>query len=127
KHIAKGRKNISDLGLQKSSAKLLPKDTILFSSRAPIGYVAIAINEISTNQGFKNILPSPFFVSAYVYYFLKFKRGYIESQASGTTFKEISLSKMQQIPLLLPPLPEQERIVAKLDKLFTQHEKIKKA
>jgi len=66
KYIGKGRKNISIEGLNKSSARLLPKGTILFSSRAPIGYVAIAKNELATNQGFKNLIPSKFIFNEYV-------------------------------------------------------------
>ena len=58
-YISRGKKNITELGLEKSSARLLPKDTVCLSSRAPIGYVAIASNPISTNQGFKSFLPSP--------------------------------------------------------------------
>ena len=118
KYISKGRKNITKLGLQKSSARLLPKNSVLFSSRAPIGYVAIAENEVTTNQGFKNLLPSPIYDPSFAYYYLKFKKDYIESQASGTTFKEISGKKLGEIEFVLPPLPEQQRIVARLDAIF---------
>jgi type I restriction enzyme S subunit len=118
KYISRGRKNISKLGLQKSSARLLPINTVLFSSRAPIGYVAIADKEMATNQGFKNLLPSSSFEPSFAYYYLKHKKDYIESQASGTTFKEISGKKLGEIDFILPPLPEQQRIVAKLDAVF---------
>lgn len=125
KYIAKGRKNISTLGLQKSSARLLPKNSVLFSSRAPIGYVAIAKNEITTNQGFKSLIPSPHYDPSFAYYFLKHRKDYIESQASGTTFKEISGKKLGEIQFPLPPLPEQQRIVAKLDALFGHLDSLK--
>ena len=118
KYIAKGRRNITKLGLDKSSAKLLPKDSVLFSSRAPIGYTVIASNPICTNQGFKNLIPNEFYVPSYAYYYLKHSKGYIESQASGTTFREISGKKLGEVPFPLPPLAEQQRIVAKLDSLF---------
>jgi len=118
KYISKGRKNITQLGLKKSSARLLPKDSVLFSSRAPIGYIAIAQNEVSTNQGFKSLLPSSNYDPSFAFYYLKHKTDYIESQASGTTFKEISGKKLGEIHIPLPPLSEQKRIVAKLDAIF---------
>lgn len=68
KFIGKGRKSLSEKGLKSSSAILLPKGTVLFSSRAPIGYVAIAENPVSTNQGFKNLIPSDFIFNEYIYY-----------------------------------------------------------
>lgn len=125
KYISRGRKNITQLGLQKSSARLLPKNSVLFSSRAPIGYVAIAENEITTNQGFKNLLPSPLYDPSFAYFYLKYKRDYIESQASGTTFKEISGKKLGEIEFILPPLPEQQRIVAKLDEIFGHLDRVR--
>ncbi len=118
KYIEKGRRNLTELGLEKSSAKLLPKESVLFSSRAPIGYIVIAKNPISTNQGFKNLLPNKAYDSSFAYYYLKHIKDYAESQASGTTFKELSGKKMGELPFLLPPLSEQHRIVAKLDGLF---------
>lgn len=111
--------------MQKSSARLLPKNSVLFSSRGPIGYVAIAKNEITTNQGFKSLVPSPHYDPSFAYYFLKHRKDYIESQASGTTFKEISGKKLGEIQFPLPPLPEQQRIVAKLDGLFRHLDSLK--
>ncbi|MCK4677764.1 MAG: restriction endonuclease subunit S [Bacteroidales bacterium] len=120
KYIFRGKKNISISGLQKSSAKLLPIGSVLFSSRAPIGYVVIAANEISTNQGFKNLIPSKRVFNEYIYYYLKSAKRLAESLASGTTFKEISAKNFAKIPIPLPPLPEQHRIVAKIEKLFSE-------
>lgn len=114
--ISKGKKNITGLGLEKSSAKLLPPGTVLFSSRAPIGHVVIAEKELTTNQGFKNILPSPMHDPKYLYWYLKSIKSEIEFRASGTTFKEISGTAMGEIEILLPPLKEQKKIVAVLDK-----------
>lgn len=68
-YISHGAKNITELGLEKSSARLMPKNTVLLSSRAPIGYVAIAENDISTNQGFKSFLPSKAYIPHYLYWY----------------------------------------------------------
>ena len=123
KYIAKGKKSITVLGLQKSSAKLMPKGSVLFSSRAPIGYVAIAADELCTNQGFKSIIPGKIIFNEYLYYFLKFAKKQAEDLASGTTFKEISLTNFAKIQIPLPPLVEQHRIVAKIEKLFSNLDK----
>lgn len=116
KLISKGRKSITKSGLKNSSAKLMPKGTVLFSSRAPIGYVVIAANELSTNQGFKNIIPDLNLVTSdFLFYFLKFSKRYIEERASGTTFKEISTTKFSEIPIQLPELEEQKIIVNEIE------------
>ena len=120
KFIAHGARNITRLGLEKSSARLLPKNTVCLSSRAPIGYVAIALNPISTNQGFKSFLPSSFFLPDYLYWYLKGNRNLLESRASGTTFLELSGRKAASIELSLPPLPEQRRIVEHIESLFSK-------
>ena len=119
KYIAKGKRDITELGLKNSSAQLMPAGTVLFSSRAPIGYVAIALNDISTNQGFKSCVPHIMEMNEYIYYFLKSAVRDIENAASGTTFKEISGKAFGQILIPLPPLEEQKRIVAKVDQLMT--------
>ncbi|WP_320113216.1 restriction endonuclease subunit S [Draconibacterium orientale] len=103
KFISKGAKDITDLGLAKSSAKLMPKGTVLFSSRAPIGYVAIAENEISTNQGFKSLVPKPGMCSEFLYYFLKTNVENIEAIATGSTFKEVSGNALKSFYILIPP------------------------
>ncbi len=118
KFISKGKRNLSEEGLKNSSAKILPKGTILFSSRAPIGYVAIAQNEISTNQGFKNLTPNESVISEYVYYYLLGSKNLAEQSASGTTFKEISATAFSNLPIPLPPLSEQNLIVAEIDRRF---------
>ncbi|MDO0944509.1 restriction endonuclease subunit S [Chromohalobacter israelensis] len=118
KYISSGKRDISRLGLEKSSAQLLPEGAVLFSSRAPIGYVAIAAKELATNQGFKSCAPYIRDVSQFVYYFLKRSARHIDASASGTTFKEVSGSKFASIPMPLPPLEEQHRIVEKVDELM---------
>ncbi len=80
----------------------MPKGTVLFSSRAPIGYIAIASNEVTTNQGFKSVIPYLEIGTAFVYFFLKHSLPVIESAASGSTFKEISGSAMKNIPAIIP-------------------------
>lgn len=102
KFISKGEIDITDLGLKNSSTKIMPKGTVLFSSRAPIGYIAIAKNDVTTNQGFKSVVPKSNIGTAYIYYFFKNNIEMIESRASGSTFKEVSGSVMKQIPALIP-------------------------
>ncbi len=120
KFIEKGNRNLSEKGLNSSSAKLLPEGSVLFSSRAPIGYVAIASNPISTNQGFKNLILTNDIFNDYVFHYLKGNKGLAESFASGTTFLELSAKRFSQLPIPIPPLNEQVRIVIKIEELFTK-------
>ena len=118
KYIAKGRRGISKLGLMRSSAQLMPAGTVLFSSRAPIGYVAIAANDLATNQGFKSCVAYEREMSEFIYYFLRARRKKLEAVASGTTFKEIPGKQFSQIVIPIPPLEEQKRIVDRIDELM---------
>jgi len=102
KFIGKGASDITDDALRKSSARLIPKGSVLFSSRAPIGYIAIAENSVSTNQGFKSLVPKKGMSSEYLYQFLKINTEMIESIATGSTFKEISGSAMKSFKGLFP-------------------------
>lgn len=102
KYISKGEIDITEEGYRNSSTQLMPKGTVLFSSRAPIGYIAISQNEVTTNQGFKSVVPKSEVGSEFVYYFLKSNLSTIESRASGSTFKEISGAEMKKIPALIP-------------------------
>lgn len=102
KFISHGENDISELGFSKSSAAKMPAGTILFSSRAPIGYMAIAQNEVTTNQGFKSVIPKKNIGTAYVYFLLKNLLPTIEGMASGSTFKEISGSAMKSVPTVMP-------------------------
>jgi len=101
-YISKGERNITKEGLSSSAARLMPTGSVLFSSRAPIGYVAIAENEVCTNQGFKNIIPNKDTDSLFLYYLLIYNRDKIENMGSGTTFKEVSGSVMKQIEVTVP-------------------------
>jgi type I restriction enzyme S subunit len=121
--IYQGKRTISESGLKNSSTRLIPEGSVLFSSRAPIGYVAIAGNKVCTNQGFKSIIPNTSITSEYLYYFLYASKQSIKDIASGTTFKEISLDAFSQLQIPLPPLPEQRSIVSKIDQLFSELDK----
>ena len=102
KFISHGENDISELGFSKSSAAKMPAGTILFSSRAPIGYIAIAQNEVTTNQGFKSVIPNENISTAYIYFLLKNLLPTIEGMASGSTFKEISGTAMKSVPTVMP-------------------------
>lgn len=102
KFISHGENDITELGLKNSSATIMPEGTVLFSSRAPIGYIAIAAGEVTTNQGFKSIIPKPEIGTAFVYYFLKHNLPIIEGMASGSTFREVSGSIMKSVPAVIP-------------------------
>ena len=119
KFISRGRKSLSKLGLENSSAKLMSAGSILFSSRAPIGYVVISANEICTNQGFKSLVPSKEIFNEYIYYYLKASKQLAEKYASGTTFKELSGKSFSILPIPLPPRKEQKRIVERIEELFS--------
>jgi type I restriction enzyme, S subunit len=119
KYIARGSRNITHHGYEASGAKWLPQGSVLFSSRAPIGYVAIASAAVTTNQGFKSFIPPSGVDPNYLYYWLRSAKHLAEDLASGTTFKEISGAKAALIPFPLAPAVEQTRIVAKLEELLS--------
>lgn len=102
KFISHGENDITELGLKNSSASVMPEGTVLFSSRAPIGYIAITSGKVTTNQGFKSVVPKPEIGTAFVYYFLKYNLPIIEGMASGSTFKEVSGSTMKNVPAGIP-------------------------
>ncbi len=111
KYIFAGERNITDKGLKNSSAKLLPKGTVLFSSRAPIGYIAIAGQEVSTNQGFKSVIPDEEVTSSeFLYYLLKYNTEKIINRSSGSTFKEISGKSMKNVEVVIPNKKTQSKI-----------------
>lgn len=121
--ISKGKRGLTNKGLNSSSARLIPGGSVLFSSRAPIGYVAISSNALATNQGFKTLIPDEEVDPKYVYYYLKKSKHLVESMASGTTFKEISGSTFKKIPIPIAPKREQEKIVSKIEELLSELEK----
>jgi type I restriction enzyme S subunit len=103
RYIKKGSIDITHKGYKNSSAKMLPKGSVLFSSRAPIGYIAIASNEVTTNQGFKSVVPFENFGTEFVFQTLKNNIETIKNRASGSTFKEISGGELKKIEVILPP------------------------
>lgn len=125
KFIARGAKFITKKGLTSSSARLMPKGSIVYSSRAPIGHIAIADNELCTNQGCKSLVPTETMITSdWAYYVMIARTPDIQSRASGTTFKEISGKGVGETYIPLPSLSEQRRIVAKIEELFQEVEKI---
>jgi len=123
KFISKGAKSLTPKGLASSSATLMPKGSVHFSSRAPVGYVVISKEDMSTNQGFKSIVPAKGVFNEFVYYYLKGAKRLAEERASGTTFKEISGKAFSELPIPFAPLNEQDRIVSKLEELFSELDK----
>ena len=100
--VSHGERDITLKGLNNSSAVLMPAQTVLLSSRAPIGYLAIAANELTTNQGFKSIVPCKGYGCFYIYYTLKSHMPFILQQGSGTTFKEVSKDALASVVTVLP-------------------------
>ena len=107
---------ITKLGYDSCSTTLLPKGSILFSSRAPIGHVAIAGKEMCTNQGFKSLIPNDSVNSNYLYWCMRQYAKNIESLGSGSTFKEVSKGIVEKFKIPLPPIAQQRRIACILDK-----------
>ena len=110
RYVTGGERSITKQGLDSSSAKLLPKNAVLFTSRAPIGYVALAKNEVATNQGFKSLLLKDGNVPEFFYYLLRHYTPKIESFASGSTFKEISGGVLKSIEVTIPDIENQKAI-----------------
>ena len=118
--IYDSKEKITKLGLEKSSARMIPINSVLLTTRASIGYVAIAGTNASTNQGFASFSCNGAMFNYYLAYWLWSKKNFLESEATGTTFKEISKSKLREIQIPLPPLAEQKRLVSKIESIFTQ-------
>ena len=117
-YIDRGERMITQQGYNSCSCKMLPKGSVLFSSRAPIGYVAIAANDLCTNQGFKSVIPNNKIVNNFfLYYLLAYNKNFIEGLGSGTTFKEVSGQTMKNIVVKIPSLSKQERIASILKSL----------
>ena len=123
KFTAKGEVDITDIGYANSSAKMMPRGSILFSSRAPIGYISIAKNDICTNQGFKSVVPNNGY-TAFIYYFLQSNTENIELKASGSTFKEASGSLMKSLDLIIPNDALPSRFEEMMTPIFNTQEKL---
>ena len=121
--ISDTKRKITQLAIEKKKLPLLPKGTVLLSSRAPIGKVAITGKEMYCNQGFKNLICSDEICNEYLYWYLKSKKEYLNSLGRGATFKEISKKIVENIEIKLPEIEQQRKIVNKLkevDKIIQQ-------
>lgn len=116
KHLEGTERTITRAGLSSCSAKILPANSVLFSSRAPIGLVAINTIPVATNQGFKSFVASESLDPNFLYWWLKANRQRLEDLGTGATFKEISKRVVSEVKVPLPPIAEQHRIAAILDK-----------
>ena len=123
KFISKGEIDITELGYSKCSAKMMPRGSVLFSSRAPIGYIAIAKNELCTNQGFKSVVPQ-LAGTAFIYYYLKNNVSNIESMASGSTFKEASGALMKSLNVIVPESNILQDFEEKVCSIFDKQESL---
>ena len=113
-------RKLTKSGLDSCAATVLPPRSVLFSSRAPIGHVAINTVPMATNQGFKSFVPKDDLVHPeFLFYWLRFHRGYLESLGNGATFKEVSKGVISRVEINLPPVGEQRRIAAILDQAET--------
>ncbi|MBR7698313.1 restriction endonuclease subunit S [Acinetobacter nosocomialis] len=124
-YIAKGKRALTQLGFSSCSAIMIPAGSVLFSSRAPIGYCVIANNELTTSQGFKSLILEPDINPEYVRYYLLSSKEYAESKASGSTFLELSVKRMENLSIPIAPLNEQNRIVEKLNSLMAHTKTIR--
>jgi type I restriction enzyme S subunit len=119
-YISRGARNLTEKGFAACSAAKIPPGSILFSSRAPVGYLAIASNEVTSNQGFKSFVLPDELDSRFVYFYLRYIKPLAELMATGTTFKELSGSSAARLPLVIAPFNEQKRIANKLNTLLSR-------
>jgi len=118
RYISRGERSLSAKGLAGSSAKRLPAGTVLVSSRAPIGLTAVALNEVSTNQGCRSLIPKADLAdSEFVYYLMTASTDYLHQHANGTTFMELSGGVFKNLEFMLPPIKDQRRIAEVLGAL----------
>ena len=123
RYISRGERNITKNGLASCSAQLMPPKTVLFTSRAPIGYVAIAEQTVCTNQGFKSIVPNAKVNPLFLYYLLVYNKETIEAMGSGTTFKEVSGKAMRTVKVRIPSdMQSQIKIASLLDSIDSKIE-----
>ena len=111
KVISDSKRKITQAGLQSSGARVLPVGTVILTSRASVGFVALAGTELTTNQGFQSLIPTDLVDGVFLMFWIQMNRSEFESRSAGSTFKEISKSNVKSIAMNLPPLAEQKRIV----------------
>ena len=117
-YLTNSRRKLSDSGLQHSSATVVPSQSVILSTRAPIGHLIINSVPMAFNQGCRGIVPSEDIHYKYLYYFLSFSVDLLNELGSGTTFKELAAGKLRKVEIPVPPFTEQKRIVAILDEAF---------
>jgi type I restriction enzyme S subunit len=117
-YVDETERKITDSGLQNSSARLLPPNSVILSSRAPIGHLVINTAPMATNQGCKGLVPTGQLETKFLYYYLASNVDLLNALGTGTTFKELSGTKLKEVPIPFPPAPDQERIVGILDEAF---------
>ena len=117
-YVDNTERKISELGLRNSSAQVLPPNSVILSSRAPIGHLVINTEPMATNQGCKGLIPSSQLHHKFLYYYLTSIVDLLNSLGTGATFKELSAGKLKEVAIPVPPLPEQQRIVGILDEAF---------
>ena len=125
KLISDSIRKITDLGFRNSGAQMLPKETVILTSRASVGYVALSGIDLCTNQGFQSLVPKESVLAKFLMFWIQQNRPEFESRSAGSTFKEISKSNVKSIKLELPPLPEQKiivEIVNTIDEVISQTE-----
>jgi type I restriction enzyme S subunit len=117
-YVDNTERKISDLGMRDSSARMLPPNSVILSSRAPIGHLVINARPMSTNQGCKGLIPVKGLEYKFLYYYLASIVELLDSLGTGATFRELSAGKLKEVFIPVPPLSEQQRIVALLDEAF---------
>lgn len=117
-YVGETERKITDMGLRNSSAQMLPPNSVIMSSRAPIGHLVINTEPMATNQGCKGLIPGSLLLYKFLYYYLSCNVDLLNSLGTGATFKELSGGKLKEVSIPVPPLAEQQRIVGILDKAF---------
>lgn len=117
-YVSETERTLTDEGLQTSSARPLPVHSVILSSRAPIGHLVVNTEPMATNQGCKGLIPGDCLNYKFLFYYLTSIVPLLNDLGTGATFKELSGGKLKEVPIPLPPLPEQQRIVNILDKAF---------
>jgi type I restriction enzyme S subunit len=117
-YVSDSERKITDLGLRDSSARMLPPNSVILSSRAPIGHLVINTEPMATNQGCKGLIPGSQLQHKFLYFYLSSIVDLLNSLGTGATFRELSGGKLKEVTIPVPPLPEQQRIVSILDEAF---------
>lgn len=126
KYIEFGQTNISELGVKAASLKLMPRGTVLMSSRAPVGYLAVATTNVTSNQGLKSFVPNKGYNSDFLFYTIHRIMPIIESKASGSTFKEVGASDLKRILWYFPPTTLSDKFAETLGSASLRQEGLQK-